>query len=1149
MNTINQKNQLTHGDFVDFAQERYYVIRNVDKMKPFFISVISNVDHWLFVSSGGGLTAGRVSPKTALFPYITVDKIHESTSHTGCKTLFRVGSGDAVKLWEPFNKEHDGIYSLSRNIYKNVLGNKLVFEEINHSLNLTFRYSWNTSDRYGFVRQSELSNDSEQPVSIEMVDGLRNLLPAGTPAFAQTNTSNLVDAYKWSELDAQTGLAYLSLYSGISDRAEPCESLKATTVFSLGLEQPTLLISAKQLGAFREGASLEQETHTRGMRGAYFVNTTLTLAAGTSKQWRIVADLEKDQNEVVSLRSELQDPAKVDAAITESVEAGSKELEHIMAKADGFQETAEENVSVHHYANVVFNVLRGGIFDNQYSIPAKDYAETVRHFNSGAFERNQALFEALPDHVSLSELLDTADKSGDAQLVRLTYEYLPITFGRRHGDPSRPWNQFAIKVKDENDDRVLSYEGNWRDIFQNWEALLFSYPGFTEGVIAKFVNASTVEGYNPYRITKEGIDWEVEEPDNPWSYIGYWGDHQIIYLQKLLELSRSFDPERLQQMLHARLFSYANVPYRIKSLDDIIANPKQTVEFDNEQENLIAERVAEMGADGKLVLTQDGDVHQVNLLEKLLVPLLSKLSNLVVDGGIWLNTQRPEWNDANNALVGHGLSLVTLCYLRRYLHFFKSMVQDSDASFEISASVANWHHETSAALAELRSAIEDDRVDDRVRYKSLIQLGKAACRYRTAVYAGEISNASTSLAIQDLQSLIDSALVAVDRSIATNSRDDKLFNAYRVAQFKDHTLSSDALYPMLEGQVAALSSGAMSAENAVEILDALFASDIYRPDQNSFMLYPDRDLSGFLERNQIAGDVVAQIPVAMKMLETGDESIFVKDVDGCVRFSGEFKNRDDVKDALSAVRSSYGEDYAQQEAQILALYEEVFDHRSFTGRSGTMFGFEGLGSIYWHMVAKLLLAVGENFYNAASNNTDAELIGRLGTHYYEIRRGLGFNKSPHHYGAFPTDPYSHSPKHAGARQPGMTGQVKEEIVARFLELGVLIKEGRVEFRPSLLREREFTDAPHMLRFLDVDNEWQTIDLPSSSLAFTWCQVPVVYRLNSDASAALTIKRADGSADELQHHALEQDLARHLFSRNGEIRQITVHLNREQLFGD
>ena len=40
-----------------------------------------------------------------------------------------------------------------------------------------------------------------------------------------------------------------------------------------------------------------------------------------------------------------------------------------------------------------------------------------------------------------------------------------------------------------------------------------------------------------------------------------------------------------------------------------------------------------------------------------------------------MNTQRPEWNDANNALVGYGTSVVTLCYLRRFLQFAAELFQ------------------------------------------------------------------------------------------------------------------------------------------------------------------------------------------------------------------------------------------------------------------------------------------------------------------------------------------------------------------------------------------------------------------------------------------------------------------------------------------
>ncbi|NIP14298.1 MAG: hypothetical protein GWM88_06045, partial [Pseudomonadales bacterium] len=53
-----------------------------------------------------------------------------------------------------------------------------------------------------------------------------------------------------------------------------------------------------------------------------------------------------------------------------------------------------------------------------------------------------------------------------------------------------------------------------------------SFPEYLEGVISKFVNTTTADGYNPYRVTKDGYDWEAPEPDEPWANFGYWGDHQ-----------------------------------------------------------------------------------------------------------------------------------------------------------------------------------------------------------------------------------------------------------------------------------------------------------------------------------------------------------------------------------------------------------------------------------------------------------------------------------------------------------------------------------------------------------------------------------------------------------------------------------------------
>jgi len=1137
------------GEFVDFAGERFYAIRNYDQMAPFFISVISNVDHWLFISSTGGLTAGRVSPDTALFPYLTVDKIHESTPHTGSKTLVRVNANGARHDWEPFNREQDGRYSISRNLYKSLLGNKLCFEEINHELLLEFRYTWVTSHVYGFVRQCELRSLADNALTVDLVDGLQNILPAGTLRLAQTNTSNLVDAYKWTELDGKTGLAFFTLYSGITDRAEPCESLKANTAFCLGLDEKSVLISSQQLDDFHRGLELEQEYLRRGIRGAYLVSTTLELPPQASQHWQIVTNVEQSQSEVVELRRQLGNPAEVAEAIDHSVNEGSDDLARIMAAADGFQATAEENVSVHHYANVLFNVLRGGIFDDQYNVSSWDFACTIEQFNREVFQRNHDLLRGLPNKLTFTELLAAIRHQGDPQLERLCLEYLPIRFGRRHGDPSRPWNQFEIKLHDDDGNRLLSYEGNWRDIFQNWEALTFSYPGFVENIIAKFVNASTMDGYNPYRITKEGIDWEVEEPDDPWSYIGYWGDHQIIYLQKLLELSRQFHPTQLSDLLRQPIFCYANVPYRIRPFEALLENPKNTVDFENNLAEEIEHRVAAMGADGKLLLDANGEVYQVNLLEKLLVPLLSKLGNLVIDGGIWLNTQRPEWNDANNALVGQGLSMVTLYYMRRYITFLRHLLATEFGQIELSIEVNEWLTDTAAALNKVRPLLGASPINASQRYESFLELGQAASRYREAVYQQDSFSGKVAQPLDPIMAMLDDALAAIDHSIANNRREDGLYHAYNLLNLQQEGVDIETLYPMLEGQVAALSAGAIDPQQAVTVVEALFDSDVYRPDQRSFMLYPDRALPGFLDKNRIPAEQVVVIPLLQRMLAEGDERIVVRDADDCYRFSAEFTNVGDLKAQLNKLATVYGDTLEAARKPLQTLYEQVFHHKAFTGRSGTMFGFEGLGSIYWHMVSKLMLALQENFFAALDQGADEVAGRRLGQLYYRVREGIGFNKTPAEYGAFPTDPYSHTPKHAGAKQPGMTGHVKEEVLCRFGELGVRVSDGEVHFQPDLLRAREFMAESRDTGYVDVDGSWQTVTVPPDGLVFTWCQIPITYKLDDDAEPRLVVTDEDGEQHVFEQLALPAEESSEVFRRSGRIRQLTITLRTNMLFAE
>ncbi len=278
-------------DLVQIGQDRFYKISESDSLRPFFMSIVSDSNHWMFISSNGGLSAGRKNAEYSLFPYYTDDKITQSADITGSKSIFLIENGEKTHIWEPFSDRFEGRYKITRNLYKNIYGNKVIFEEENHSLQLTFRYEWSSSNVYGFVKTSQLINNSPEELNIEVLDGIQNILPYGVNSDLQTRSSNLVDAYKRSELDKSSGLGIFALSAIIVDRAEPSEALKANTVWSIGLNKPKHLLSSLQLDAYRNGQEVQEEVDVKAEQGAYFVIADVSLAPGQQKEWIIVANV------------------------------------------------------------------------------------------------------------------------------------------------------------------------------------------------------------------------------------------------------------------------------------------------------------------------------------------------------------------------------------------------------------------------------------------------------------------------------------------------------------------------------------------------------------------------------------------------------------------------------------------------------------------------------------------------------------------------------------------------------------------------------------------------------------------------------------------------------------------------------------------
>ena len=1134
---IVAENRKITGGFLDIDGEINYKIANYNHMDPFFMSIVSNSDHWMFISSNGGLTAGRKNPDNALFPYYTVDKLQDLAENTGSKTILHVTIGGITHLWEPFSDRFSGIYKIQRNIYKNVYGNKLLFEEINEDLGLVFSYQWMNSEKYGFVRKSVLKNNRETSVSASVLDGIQNICPSGVSRMQQLSYSNLVDAYRKSELIEQH-IALFMLSSVIIDKAEPSEALNTTVVWSEGLDNPKVLLSSGQLNSFRNGNVPEEENDIRATRGAYFIYADLDLAPGQQKVWYIVAEVNKNAGYVASLKHLKSSNNNIIQQLQEDVNNGTNDLIKILSAADGLQLTSDKLSVNRHLSNVFFNVMRGGIFYDGYNISKPELLQFIRNANYNVYEKNKSFLEALEPSILYHSLLNRADSECDANLLRLCYEYLPLVLSRRHGDPSRPWNLFSIDIKKADGSSDMNYQGNWRDIFQNWEALGLSYPSFVESMICKFLNASTADGYNPYRITRNGIDWESPNPNDPWAAIGYWGDHQVIYLQKLLEASHRYHPGVLNKMLSENIFAYGNVPYKIKSYNDIVKNPFVTIDFDYEAEKITLAKVKKTGSDGKLIWDKNGEVMHVNFTEKILVTILAKLSNFIPEAGIWLNTQRPEWNDANNALVGNGVSMVTLYYLRRLMAFCMNLFNETtEKQFEVSEEIEVFFKSICNTFIGFESLLTGD-VSDKVRKLILDDLGTAASDYREKIYKKGFSGRKQSIRVTDLSDFFSITLRYIDHTIRKNKRPDSLYHSYNLITINEDSVSIRHLYEMLEGQVAVLSSGVLDTDEVTQVLDALKRSSMFRADQFSYMLYPDRQLPRFTEKNVIPAALIESSELLSQLVADNDTKIVYKDIYGLYHFSSSFRNASDLNQALDTLQSG-GKSTQSGNKQVLEVFEKVFDHQSFTGRSGTFYGYEGLGCIYWHMVSKLLLAINEIYYSALDNNANEIQLGKLAQHYYEVRAGIGLNKSPEVYGAFPTDAYSHTPGNGGAKQPGMTGQVKEDIISRLSELGVIIENGQIVIKPGLLRKSEFLAEPDDYHFVSVNKKNVTISLTENCLAFTFCQVPFIYHIARQSSLGIT--NTDGVMFETEGLKIDILASNEIFNRTGIVKQVDVYL--------
>ena len=158
-------------------------------------------------------------------------------------------------------------------------------------------------------------------------------------------------------------------------------------------------------------------------------------------------------------------------------------------------------------------------------------------------------------------------------------------------------------------------------------------------------------------------------------------------------------------------------------------------------------------------------------------------------------------------------------------------------------------------------------------------LGNAGSDYRSAIYENGFSSDKEIITKRDLLQFFNVAKKFIDHTIDANKRNDNLYHAYNLMTVENQSeVSISYLSEMLEGQVAVLSSGYLSAKNSLEVLDALKSSALFRADQYSYILYPNKELARFSDKNIIPSEKAESSKLLQQLLSDNNSQIIEKDV-------------------------------------------------------------------------------------------------------------------------------------------------------------------------------------------------------------------------------------------------------------------------------
>ncbi len=784
-----------------FDERGRFVIRDYAARRPFasFLPGLAGplgIPMWVFyVNRGQAIASFGVENKdNPIMEFEPANKAYQATPYTGFRTFLKLKSGGKTVLYEPFSPWHAADDS------QMVIGmNELELQTTSaaYGLHTNVLYFTLPGEPFaGLVRQVTVTNAGNEPLALEILDGMARVMPFGVDNWGLKEMGRTIEAYM-AVFHLEEGLPFYRFQASAGDSAEVSEIQAGNFYLSFDSSGQKLLPFVDPVVVFGQNTSLsspdgfvaqslaelsQRRQITTGRTPCGLFGASAVLAPSETTSLYAVIGHAGNIERVRSALQRLAHPEYVQRKRQESTRLVDQ-LTDVVAT-----ETGSPRFDAYTRQTFLDNVLRGG----------------------------------------WPLLL------GDEQAPAVYHIY-----SRKHGDLERDYNYFYVAAEPYSQGNA-----NYRDVNQNRRCDVLLEPKVGDFNVLTFLSLIQADGYNPLAVEgsrfslptehRSAVLALVEEPDKlapllaqpftPGKLLraiadeemglkvdpelmvanilthaephfqaafgeGYWIDHWTYNLD-LIETYLAVYPESKSDLLFEEdtvtffdgpAFVQPRSRKHVLTIDGLVRQYGSVVE-DEEKAALIAARAESPN----LVRTDHGrgEVYRTTVFAKLVGLALLKFATLDPLGmGVEMEAGKPGWYDALNGLPGlFGSSLCETYELQRLLTF---LLQAMDEEGEYRVDLPIEQVELMEPVVEaLQSWCESDDQDRDFQYWDFVAAAREAYRARVRLgFNGERKDLSFDQLGPILEDFRAKVRAGIQRAVKMNDGIPPTYFAYTVTDF------------------------------------------------------------------------------------------------------------------------------------------------------------------------------------------------------------------------------------------------------------------------------------------------------------------------------------------------------------------------------